>query len=175
MSSKIWPLSLLVATFCANSACKKEEAPEVEVTAERDAAPPPRDHLAPGELLEGSERAFGLLLPRGSRIDSQFPQQIIASNEAKPTDVANYVRSRVAMGTVTVGAASTMFNRVQVPARPGKELVIRVEQGGNGSGSRITFRDVTPPVIDPNLSEEERWRQAGLKGPGQISDPTHLH
>lgn len=175
MSSKIWPLSVLVAAACASTACKKEETPEVEVVAERDAAPPPRDHLATGELLEGTERAFGLLLPRGTRIDSSFPQQILASNEAKATDVANYIRSRVSMGTVTVGAASTMFNRVQVPARPGRELVIRVEQGMGGSGSKMTFRDVTPPAIDPNLSEEERWRQAGLKGPGQISDPTHLH
>jgi len=139
-------------------------------------AAPPRDHLVPGELVEGADRAFGLPLPRGSRVESTFPQQIIATCGAKASDVANYIRPRVAMGTVAVGAASTMFERVQSPANPGRELVIRVEEGPLGTGSRIIVRDVTPPPVDPSLTDEERWRQAGMKpGGGGVADPTHLH
>jgi hypothetical protein len=158
-------------------ACEKDEAPLVGTSAAAapDAQPAPRDHLGPGELLEGPERAFDLPLPRGTKIDSVFPQQIMATCEAKAVDVANFLRSRVSMGAVTVGAASTMFTRVQIPARPGRELSIRVEPGPGGTGSRITVRDVTPPPVDPGMSEEERWRQAGMRGPGQVADPTHLH
>jgi hypothetical protein len=140
------------------------------------ATAPPRDHLVPGELLEGTEVAFGLKLPRSTAIESSFPQQIIARCKAKPTDVANYIRPRVMMGTVSVGAASTSFQRVQVPTNPGRELVIRVEDEPLGSGSLITVRDVTPPPFDPTLTDEQRWRQAGLKpNGGGNADPTHLH
>jgi hypothetical protein len=137
---------------------------------------PPRDHLVPGELIEGTENAFGLKLPRDTTITSAFPQQIMARCAAKATDVSNYIRPRVSMGTVSVGAASTVFERVQVPVNPGRELTIRVEDGPLGTGSLITVRDVTPPPFDPTLTDEQRWRQAGMKpGGGGVVDPTHLH
>jgi hypothetical protein len=36
-------------------------------------------------------------------------------------------------------------------------------------------RDVTPPTIDPSLSEDQRWKQVGIEPGGHIADPTHLH
>ncbi len=120
---------MAVAIACGG--CEKDEAPPATTDLAPSAtvaAPMPRDHLVPGELIEGSEVAFGLRLPRGTKVESVFPQQIMAACEAKATDVANYVRPRVSMGRVGVGAASTMFERVQVAANPGRELVIRVEE-----------------------------------------------
>jgi hypothetical protein len=170
-------LSVAVAIAAASSAaCDKDEPPLVgspAVTA--DAQPAPRDHLGPGELLEGTEHAFDLVLPRGAHVDVVFPQQVTVSCDAKAEDVANYVRAHVSTGQVKVGAASTMFTRVQLPAHPGRELSIKVEPGPTGSGSRITVRDVTPPPVDPGLTDEQRWRQAGMRGPGQVADPTQLH
>jgi hypothetical protein len=170
----------LVACATTSPACNRDEPPpaatEVAPTAAATATSAPRDHLVPGELLEGPERAFGLALPRGSTVESSFPQQIIARCGAKASDVANFIRPRVSMGTVTVGAASTIFERVQVAANPGHELVIRVEDAPLGTGAQILVRDVTPPPIDPSLTEEQRWRQVGLSpGGGRIADPTHLH
>jgi hypothetical protein len=171
-------LYALLAVSAACISCEKDEPPTLGSTVAPVAATPtaaPRDHLVPGELLEGSEQAFGLRLPRGTRVESVFPQQIVAACEAKATDVANYIRPRVSMGTVSVGAASTMFERVQIPVNPGRELVIRVEEAATGSGSRITVRDITPPPADPSLTDEERWRQVGLTpGGGHVADPTHL-
>jgi hypothetical protein len=139
------------------------------------ATAPPRDHLVPGELVEGTEVAFGLKLPRGTTIVSAFPQDIVARSTSKASDVANYIRPRVAVGTVSVGAASTIFELVQVPSNPGRELIIRVEDAV-GSGSRVTVRDVTPPPFDPTLTTEQRWKQAGMKpNGGGNADPTHLH
>lgn len=180
---RLTPFARAVASVAAcvslGVACNRDEPPTLTV----DAAPPseavtapPRDHLVPGELVEGPDRAFGLALPRGSTIESSFPQQIIARSGAKPSDVANFVRKRVSMGKVTVGAAGTIFERVQVPANPGRELVVRVEDAPSGTGSQIMVRDVTPPQIDPSLTDEQRWRQVGMSpGGGRVADPTHLH
>jgi hypothetical protein len=157
--------------------CEKDDhatAPRPAVAAAPDAAP--RDHLAPGELLEGPERAFGIPLPQGVKVDSYFPPQILASGPAvKAADVANYLRARVTSGSVKVGAASTMFDHVQAATSPERQLNIRVESGPAGNGVLLTIRDVTPPVIDPNLTEEQRWQQVGIAPGGRIADPTHLH
>jgi hypothetical protein len=169
-------LGWLACAAC--SACQKDEESVAVADAGATTAapsPPPRDHLVPGELIEGSEVAFGLRLPRGTKLESVFPQQVIATCAAKAADVANYIRPRVAMGHVSVGAASTIFERVQLPVNPGRELVIRVEEAATGAGSRITLRDVTPPPVDPSLTDEERWRQVGMKPGGHVVDPTHLH
>ena len=171
-------LVVAISLVAAASGCKRDE--QDVLSAPAALAPEatgsvPHDHLAQGELLAGTESAFGLVLPRGSRLESVFPQQIIASCEAKPADVANYIRPRVAMGAVKVGAASTMWDRAQVPSKPGRELSIRVEEGPTGAGTRITLRDVTPPPYDPNLTEDQRWRQAGVAPGGKLLDPTHLH
>ena len=172
--------AVLVASAATSAACTRDEPPpvvtDVAPTTAATTAPPPRDHLVPGELVEGTERAFGLALPRGATVESTFPQQIIARCGAKASDVANFIRRRVSMGTVNVGAASTIFERVQVAANPGHELVIRVEDGPLGAGSQILIRDVTPPPVDPNLTDEQRWRQVGMTpGGGRVADPTHLH
>ncbi|MGO8992344.1 MAG: hypothetical protein ACLQVI_03375 [Polyangiaceae bacterium] len=171
------------ACVMAGAACNQDEPAPAPVTVNLTpgataavATAPPRDHLVPGELLEGTESAFGLKLPRGTVVENAFPQQVFARCGAKATDVANYIRPRVSMGTVAVGAASTIFERVQVASNPGRELVIRVEDGPLGTGSRITVRDVTPPPVDPTLTDEQRWRQVGMTpGGGHIADPTHLH
>jgi hypothetical protein len=177
-SRPVTALLALLAGAVACSACQKDEEPAADPNASATApvaAPTPRDHLVPGELLEGSEVAFGLRLPRGTKVQSVFPQQIVAACDAKAADVANYIRPRVSMGRVGVGAASTMFERVQVAANPGRELVIRVEEASTGTGSRITVRDVTPPPLAPGLSDEERWKQVGMTPGGHVVDPTHLH
>ncbi len=171
--------TVAIAATCT-AACKKDDVEELPTTASTAApavgdAQAPRDHLADGELLESTTRVFGLALPRGVTIDSNLPPQVIASGEPKAADVANYLRSRVAMGSVKVGAASTMFDHVQAPTNPGHELSIRVAPRPNGTGVMMTIRDVTPPVIDPSLTEEQRWRQVGILPGGKIADPSHLH
>jgi hypothetical protein len=135
----------------------------------------PKDHLGPGELVEGSAAPFGVRLPRGFVVQSSFTDQAIASGPAKAVDVANYLRSRLNARATTVGAASTIFEQVQTAAVPGHELMIRVEPRPDGAGTLVTVRDVTPPPTEPNIPEAERWKKAGLTPDGKILDPTHLH
>jgi hypothetical protein len=142
-------------------------------------APPPApvvtDTLDPGELLEGTERAFTLKLPRGVHVEESFAKVVFAQGSLKAADVANYVRSRVRGGSVHVGAAATIFDNVFATDEPTRPLFIHVEPLPRGGGTRIEVRDATPPP--PTLqgaTEAERWKAAGLTPEGRIADPTHL-
>jgi hypothetical protein len=162
----------LVGLFCACHRPVPGPAP-----APSESAPPltSADRLAPGELLEGSDRAFGLTLPRGLRIEESFAAVVFARGPLKATDVANYVRSRVSGGSVTVGAAATVFNGVFAATDPTRPLTIHVEALPRGDGARVEVRDATPPPGMPGSTDEEKWKAAGLAPNGKIADPTHLH
>lgn len=173
-SSNLAAVSVLLTM--AMTACRKDE----EVTqaplpppAARDAAPPP-DHLGEGELLEGTEKVFGLTLPRDVKVDSRFIDLAYASGPPRPDAVANYIRGRVRFGTVHIGAANTLFEKVQLPDAPGREISIRVSAGDSGRGCSIELRDVTPPKPLEG-SEADKWRAVGLTPDGKLLDPQHLH
>jgi hypothetical protein len=174
------PLASIAAALLAltAAACRKEEATEHEpaplpaLPSSPDAAP--ADHLAEGELLEGTEKAFGLTLPRQVKVDSRFVDLVYASGAPRPDAVANYIRARVRYGTVRIGAANTLFEKVQMPEAPGREISIRVAAGDNGRGCVIEMRDVTPPKPLEG-SEVDKWRAVGLSPDGKILDPQHLH
>jgi hypothetical protein len=166
-----WALS----AWAILSACQKDEvqsAPAV-VTSTSASAPVPVDHLAKGELLEGSEKALTVVLPRDLHVDNAFVQVVYASGNASPEDVANYFRARVRDGSVTPGASATLFENVRVPATPNVILRIRVQPGANGLGSSVEVRDVTPPPAVDLPDEESRWRAAGLQPNGALADPKH--
>jgi hypothetical protein len=172
-------LAFAAALLATTASCAKDESGDAVPSEPAATAPPepPKDHLAPGELLPGPDKAFGVPLPVGLAIDSYMPPQILGSSRSlKAADVANFLRARVTGGTVKAGAAGTIFDRVDCPAIAGHLLMIRVESGATGTGTLLTVRDVTPPKIDPTLSEDQRWKQVGIKpGGGRIADPTHLH
>ena len=153
-------------------ACKREEELPVLPAASASVAPTPVDHLAPGEVLEGNEKAFALWLPRGMHVDGSFVDVVYASGTVPSDVLANYVRARVRDGKVVTGATGTVFDRVRLPAAPDVELAIYVRPAAQGSS--IEIRDVTP-VRSPDLPDEnERWKSAGQKPGGGVLDPTHL-
>ena len=154
------------------SGCQKEQ-PVVEATP-LATAEVPVDHLAKGELLEGSEKALTILLPRELHVDNAFVQVVYASGNASPENVANYFRARVGDGSVTSGASATLFENVRVAAAPTVYLRIRVQPGPDGVGSSVEIRDITPPPSLNLPDEEARWRSAGLKPNGTLADPKHM-
>src|SRR5262249_1998394 len=143
---------------------KHEEAP---------APPAPVDHLAPGELAEGTLKAYGLTLPIGVIIVARNPDHIIAHGAVGREALSNYVRARVRDGNATVGAARTDFSRVRVPTDAQRLLDILVYDNLRGF-TEIVVKDVTPPVLPQYKSDEERLRAAGLTPNGQIADPKHM-
>lgn len=142
-------------------------------------APPPLsalppDHLAPGELPEGTETAFGLALPRGFTVTARFDDSIFARGQSSPENVTNYVRRRVEAGATDVGPSRTVFGGARAKGKPNAPFV-RIEVVEIPGGTEIVVRDLTPPPIEKGLSEEERWKKAGLKPNGEVLDPTHAY
>lgn len=127
------------------------------------------DRLLPGELSEGQERALGLAVPRGMLLERAFGDLAQARGRVEMEPLANYVRRRVDVATVEIGAARTLFPRAHVKGEPDAKLV-RIEVVRDNDNSVLIVRDITPPPFVPGLSEDERWRKAGVV-PGKPFDP----
>jgi hypothetical protein len=155
------------------SGCKKQHgvgslggaSPSGNALAEPEAsARPPLDHLASGELPPGTATAHGLVLPRGMRLFANFSRTAEAIGPQRPEDVANYIRERVTTTRIELGAVGTVFPAVHVKdGDPMKTL--RIEVVPLGDRTKVVVRDITPPrehvAIDPNETDEMRWRKAG--------------
>jgi hypothetical protein len=170
---------VFLPVLLALAACSHDEVTVVGAGSAQAAPKPPVDHLAPGELLEGSAKAFGIVLPRGVRIDAAFSDVVYASGRVDDEAVVKYIRARVREGKVVrpdfAGNGRTTFDHVKVPAMPDKELVIVVgpERGAVGA-TKIEIRDVTPAQAPQLADDAARWRSAGLSPNGRVLDPTHL-
>jgi hypothetical protein len=146
-----------------------------------DGAPGPgasaaaHDRLAPGELVDGPLRAFELRLPAGVVIREAFTSVVYAWGPVDPMKLANYLRGQVQGGTVSVGAAATVFEQVTVPSNGKRLLRIRVETAAQGHSAQLEVRDITPPPQIPAADDAERWRRVGMTPDGKLLDPTHLH
>ena len=130
----------------------------------------PIDRLAPGELAPGRAEAFGFLLPRDLSVEARFHDAVHASGPVKPEALANYVRARVDVAHVEIGAARTVFPRARIKAGNAQRLY-RFEVLADGGRSKLVVKDVTPPPTVQGISEEERWRRAGMKPNGELIDP----
>lgn len=161
----------LVAGALVALGCHEHDAGTVGAPSASAVATAPIDHLAPGELLEGTDKAFGMVLPREMRVVHGFDDLVIASGSPPADKVTNYVRARVRDGKITVGARATVFERVRTPAAPDLELSIRVEPAEGLDGTRIEVRRLTQPKAPALQSDEERWRAAGLRPDGRPLDP----
>ncbi len=133
----------------------------------------PMDRLAPGELSPGTEEVWGFVAPREMRLAQRFPAEAFFVGSVAPEAVANYVRERVEADRVEIGAARTVFPAVRVKA--GKpDRTFRIEVLKEGAGARLVIKDITPPPLEPGLTDEERWKKAGLTPDGKPIDPKKL-
>jgi hypothetical protein len=83
--------------------------------------------------------------------------------------VANYVRSRVDVERVEIGAARTVFPAVRIHGAP-PDRTYRIDVLRDGAGTRLIVQDLTPvppPATPPNLSDAERWQRAGFSPDGK--------
>ncbi|MEO7112905.1 MAG: hypothetical protein ABI183_20855 [Polyangiaceae bacterium] len=159
--------------------CHKDEASDdLAPTPNAIASVAPVDHLAPGELVEGSEKMFGVPLPRELVVERQFVDVGYASGEPGRAAVARYFSTRVQGGKVTTGDRGAIFDSVHAAADPNRLLRIEVTTANDGPfagrGSQVTIRDITAPKLPDEPNEEARWKAAGLKPDGTLLDPQHL-
>jgi hypothetical protein len=162
---------LLTVALVAGAGCRTTTpAPSTEDTA--PAPPAAVDRLADGELLEGSERAFDVPLPRNLRVDGAFVDAVYASGPVPLHPLVQYFRARLRGGELREGESSATFDRAQAAGKPGRSLNIHVIT--STEGVRVEIRDLTPPVLPELPNEAARWQRVGLTPDGHLADPQHI-
>lgn len=167
-------LALVVSAACAALGCRGDAggpAPAAHPSAS-SAPAPPVDRTLPGEIAEGTERAFGFPVPRHMRVRARFPDAVFAIGDIPLERLSNYVRARVVAGNVETGPAKTVFARATLKDAP--QRMLRIEVVARAHVSELVVRDETQPPAEQGLSVEERWRRHGLTPDGKVIDPTRL-
>jgi hypothetical protein len=165
-----------VALAVSAASCRGEQAHRGPPTWEPPLAAHPVDALAPGELAEGAELAFGVPLPRVMVVERRFYDAVFATGSVSAEHLVNYLRKRFTVGSTQTGPAKTFLSEVtpKVPGSDAGSVVLRIEVTSRGSATDLIIKDVTPPPVEQGLTEEERWRRHGLTKDGQVLDPTKL-
>ena len=170
----------LALPLLAVLACRRAPAPNASASAgppPSASAPDPKlvDRLAPGELAPGKSQVFGFEVPRDMRVQGVFLEVAYLQGPVTPEALANYVRERVEVDRVEIGASSTVFSRARIRQGAPDRLYDFTVSPGAGSFTELVIRDVTPrPKNPPDMSNAERWRQAGRKPDGTPLDPSEL-
>ena len=170
------PLELALVVVTARGVLGCEDEPKK--------APPPRpsavasakplDRLAPGELAPGQRQVFGLEIPTGMTIRGQFQGVAYVNGNVAPEALANYVRERVVVDHVEIGAARTVFPQARIKKGPADRF-FRIEVIAGNRNTELVVQDVTPrPMPEEKLTDEERWRRAGRRPDGKPFDITEL-
>jgi hypothetical protein len=168
------------ALIALSAACRRpapatdppDDVPVATPSVSPEVSAAPVDHLAPGELLEGSHQAFGVVLPSALRVKASFVDVVYASGAVPVHALVQYFRARLQEGSLREGPAAATFEHVKVRGRPGLELVVRIANAPEGAS--VEIRDATPPPAPLLPDEASRWRQVGLTPQGRLADPTHL-
>ncbi|HYP98118.1 MAG TPA: hypothetical protein VER96_05560 [Polyangiaceae bacterium] len=162
-------LALLACCLCASCHAKSEAASKPAASSSGTVSKPV-DRLAPDELAAGNAEVFGFVVPREMHVEQRYKEATHLLGPVKPDALANYVRERVVVSHVEIGAARTIFPDARIKAgAPDRvyELDVIPEPGN----TRLVIRDTTPPKVEPGLTDEERWRKAGLTPQGRPLDP----
>jgi len=127
------------------------------------------DRLAPGELAEGKGTLFGLKIPVGMQVDAQFPHSGHASGIVSAAQLADYVRQRVEVARVELGASGTVFPQAIIKGSD-RERRYRIEVSSKGRTSKLSVQWLNPakPPAVTGLSEEKRWERAGITPDGKL-------
>jgi hypothetical protein len=162
--------ALAACLLCASCHSKADSAPAGSASALASAQAKPLDRLAPDELAVGNAQVWGFAVPRDMRIEHRYVETTHLVGPVKPDALANYVRDRVVVSHVEIGAGRTVFPDARIKGGAADhiyELDVIPEPGQ----TRLLIRDTTPPKITPGLTDAERWRQAGLTPEGRPLDP----
>jgi hypothetical protein len=128
------------------------------------------DRLAPDELAAGNAVVWGFAVPRDMQVEHQYVQEASLIGPVKSDALANYVRDRVVVSHVEIGAGRTIFPNAHIKAGAA-DHVYELDVIPQPGATRLVIRDVTPLKVVPGLTDAERWKQAGLTPQGRPLDP----
>lgn len=156
------------------SACKRKE--EQAPPAPAPSAAPSADRLAPGEIPEGRDHAFTLPLPLHATVKARFAGSVHVASTHTQEELANFVRARVTEGKSSSGTTETRFEKVVVTKDPSRRLTIDIRRPAMAGEyrSQMVIDDVTPVPEEPGLTDEDRWKKAGMTPDGKLIDRNQL-
>jgi hypothetical protein len=156
--------------FCAGCRSKAGAAPGSSAQAVVSAVAKPVDRLAPDELAAGNALVWGFAVPRDMQIEHQYVQEAAMIGPVQPDALANYVRDRVVVSHVEIGAGRTIFPNARLKGGAPDRLY-ELDVVPQPGATRLVIRDITPLKVVPGLTDAERWKQAGLTPQGRPLDP----
>jgi hypothetical protein len=160
---------IVAAVACQSDVKPNPPRPAVSAVASQK----PLDRLAPGELSPGAARVFGLEVPDGMVVRGQFYEVAYLHGRVPPDALANYVRDRVVVDHVEIGAARTVFPYARIKNGPADRF-FQIEVVAGDGRTELVIQDVTPrPKLPAPISNEESWRRAGRRPDGR-PDMTEL-
>jgi hypothetical protein len=156
-------LLLLLVAACSE---RKEKSREILLPAVASVV---IDSVDEKELAEGTRAAFGLKLPRDVKVTASFRDAVFAAGVMPLDSITNYVRDRVQAERVDTAPKKTVFQHAKVKSDPARR--VRVEVWVSAPGKiQMVVRDETQKEPEPGLTQEERWRRAGMAPGGKPLD-----
>jgi len=164
------------ALLVAAAGCRSQENAAEEVAPRGSAATssaPAVDRLDPGELAAGKEAVFGFLVPRQMSVERRFHDEALLGGPVSVAALAAYVRKQVTATHIEMTGERTIFENARINAGNAQRSY-RFEIVPEGRRTTLLVRDVTPPPTVQGLSDEERWKRAGITPDGKLADPKSL-
>jgi len=165
--------ALLVAALGCRSRDDAQQKVAARASAEAATGARAPDRLEPGELAAGKLAVFGFLVPRQMTVERRFHDEAHLSGTVSAPALAAYVRKQVTASRIEMTGARTIFEQTRINAGD-QQRVYRFEIVPEGSRTALLVRDVTPPPTVQGLSEQERWKRAGMTPDGKLADPKAL-
>lgn len=163
---------MLLAVVCCEQRRPSDATPPPPAVAEPSSTAP-LDRLAPGELAQSAQQVFGFPIPREMRLERAYPDAVHLVGEVEVAGIAEYVRKHADVGAPELIAQVLRFDRGRIRNQKDQRLY-RFDISQRGRQVQLLISDVTPPPIQPGLTDEERWRLAGLKPDGTPLDISNL-
>jgi hypothetical protein len=130
------------------------------------------DRLPPGALLEGSEEFYGFAVPRGMKGRVVAPGIVEITGRADFDLLASYTKDRIAVRHAEMLPDQLIFRNARILGTPEKVFDLTVSR--QRPGSRLEIHEITKRAAPKGLSEEERWKRAGLRPSGGLIDPSAM-
>ncbi len=130
------------------------------------------DRLPPGELLEGPDEVFGIAVPRGMVGHKKGPKIAEITGSADYDLLVDYIKARISVRHAEMLEDRLVFPNARILGS--KDRIYELTVRRLPRGSKVTILDVTKLPGTGGLSEEERWKRAGLKPGGGLIDPNAM-
>ena len=156
--------------LCASCHSKAGSSPESSASAPSTLQAKPLDRLAADELAAGSANVWGFAVPREMIVEHRYVETAHLVGRVQADALANYVRDRVVVSHVEIGAGRTVFPDARIKGGA-PDRVYELDVVPEPGQTRLVIKDTTPLKVTPGLTDAERWRQAGLTPQGRPLDP----